>query len=82
MDSIGWAMIAIFATLVIGAFTYALIRLKRESHGDVSPKAKRLARLVLLPPIFDPLVAKALRKREIIGFLVLAIVMVVAITFF
>ena len=75
-------MVGAFAVLVIGTIVYALVRLRRESHDDVNPKAKRLARLVLLPPIFDPLVAKALRRREIIGLVVLAVVMVLAITFF
>jgi hypothetical protein len=82
MDPIGWAMIGVFVVLVVGAIAYALIRLSRQSHEDVNPKVKRLARIVLLPPIFDPLVAKPLLLRELIGLLFLVLILVLAIAFF
>jgi len=75
-------MVGVFVILVFGAISYALVRLSRESHDGVNPKAKRLARILLLPPIFDPLVAKPLLQREIIGLIILVLMIVLAIAFF
>ena len=75
-------MVGAFAVLLVGAMAYALVRLSRESHDDVNPKAKRLARILLLPPIFDPFVAKPFLQREIIGLIFLVLLMVLAIAFF
>jgi hypothetical protein len=75
-------LILAFALLIVAAIVYALIRSERESHSDVDPRSARLARLALLPRLFDPLVARPLKPREIIGVLLLIGVMVMAVALF
>jgi hypothetical protein len=74
-------LVLALALLIVGAVVYALIRSERDANSDIDPRSARLARLALLPHFFDPLVARPLKRREIIGFLVLVAVMVAAIAF-
>jgi hypothetical protein len=72
----------LFAVLVVGSLVYTIIRLWREPPPqDVSPKAQRLARLSGFPKLFDGLLARPMTRREIFGWLLYAIILVLAVTF-
>ncbi len=74
--------LGLFALLVIGAMTYALVKLWREPPPQkVSPRSQKLARLVGLPKLFDGLVARPLTRREKFGWLLFALIAFVAVVF-
>ena len=81
MELVRALLILAFALLVVGAIVYALIKSENESRADVDPRSARLARLALLPRIFDPIVARPLKTREVVRVLVLIAVMIAAIAF-
>lgn len=73
-------VLGLFAALVCGALIYAVVRLRREPPpAAVVPRAQHLARLVLFPKLFDGLLARPMTKREMYGWLVFAVVLVLAI---
>jgi hypothetical protein len=81
MDTVEWTIVVGFCALVLGVAVYAVVRLLQEPRSELDPRSQRLARLFLYPRFFDPLLAKALTRRELVGWLIVAIVMVGAIAF-
>lgn len=75
-------MVGTFAALVVATLVYALWRLNREPRTGLNQRSTRIARILLLPRLFDPMVAKPLVRRELIGVVVLLVLMVVAVKYF
>jgi len=75
-------MVGAFAVLVVATLFYAVWRLRQEPQTGLDQRSTRLARILLMPRLFNPLVAKPLVWREIIGVIVLLVLMFVAIKFF
>jgi hypothetical protein len=82
MEIVQVFLVLAFALIIVVAIVYAFIRSERESRSDVDPRSARLARLAFLPRAFDPLVARPLKSREMVGVLVLIAIMIAAITLF
>jgi hypothetical protein len=73
------ALIA-FALLVIGALVYTVVQLWRKPQPeDLSLPAQKLARFMGFPRFFDGLLAKALSKREKLGWLLFFVIAALAI---
>lgn len=72
--------LVVFALLVIGALTYAVVQLWREPPSqDLSEWSQRLARFAGFPKFFDNLLAKSLTIREKLGWLLFFVIAVLAI---
>lgn len=72
----------LFALLVVGALAFIVARLHRESHPEnLSPHAQQLARQAGFPSFFDGLLARHMTKREIFGWVIFALLVIVAVTF-
>jgi hypothetical protein len=75
-------MVSAFAVLVIATLFYAVWRLTQEPQTGLDQRSTRLARILLIPRLFNPLVARPLVRREIIGVIVLLVLMLVALKLF
>jgi hypothetical protein len=72
-------VLILFFLLVAGALAYTVIRLLREPPSStVNTKAKRLARIVGAPSLFDNLLARPMTRREKFGWLLFTVILLIA----
>jgi len=79
MDAVEWSVLGGMAVLIVGCLVYAVVRLRSEPRTDPDPRSQRVARVLLYPRLFDPLLAKRLSSREKIGWLVVLVVAAAAV---
>lgn len=73
---------ALFAVLVVGTLAFIIVRLRREPPPEkLSSGAQQLARQAGFPSLFDGLLARHMTKREILGWVIFAFLVIVAVAF-
>ena len=76
-----WA-IALFGLVVLCALIYAIYRLSRDPPpNNLSRRSQTIARIFGVPKLFDALFARPLTRREKLGWLVFAVIVVLAVVF-
>lgn len=73
---------SLFALVVVGTLAFIVARLRRENYPEnLSPHAQQLARQAGFPSCFDRLLARHMTKREIFGWAIFTLIVIVAVTF-
>ena len=82
METTTAVMIGTFFLLVVGTLAYVIFRLWRGNEpGEIDPESQRLARATGNPRFLDPLLAKRMTSREIVGWAIVLAVGIAAVLF-